>query len=65
MPVIISPSAEIAMDLTKTNLNIIKEVFDRNALSPDNILVEDFYPIDGHYKSSGAEKIARFLLSIY
>lgn len=63
--VIISPSAEIAMDLTKTNLNIIKEVFDRNALSPDNILVEDFYPIDGHYKSSGAEKIARFLLSIY
>ena len=65
MPVIISPSSEISMGLTKNNLNIIKEVFDRNASSPDNILVEDFYPIDGHYNSSGAEKLARFLLSIY
>ena len=53
------------MGLTKTNLKKIKEVFDKDALSPDNILVEDFYPIDGHYNSSGAEKLAKFLLSIY
>lgn len=65
LPIIISPSAEIAMGLRETNLNKIKEVFDENALSPDNILLEDFYPIDGHYNASGAEKIARFLLTIY
>ena len=65
IPIVISPSAEILMGVTDDNLNKIREVFDQNTLAPKNITVKDFFPIDGHYNAAGAEKIAKFLISVY
>ncbi len=65
IPIIISPSNEIFTGLNEDNLNKIREVYDKNALGPTNVTVKDFYPIDGHYNASGAEKVARFLISVY
>ena len=65
LPVIVSPSSEIAMGLTEEILNKIRKVFDEDAVAPNNISVKDFYAIDGHYTNIGAEKVARFLISVY
>ena len=65
IPILISPSAEISMGLIESSLETIKQAFDKDILTPQNISVKDFYAIDGHYNPEGAEKVAEFLLSIY
>ena len=65
IPILISPSAEISMGLIESSLETIKQAFDKDILTPQNISEQDFYAIDGHYNPEGAEKVAEFLLSIY